>query len=177
MTDKCIPSKVIKGNPSLPSLSHEIKRLIHKRNKFYKAYRRAGNTQLGEQYLFIRHQIRRSIKDSHEAYLDGMLDSDGKGNQTSGYMDSTKLFQFQKNSRTDRQGFPHWRRMISSILTQRTRPVYLMNSSSQYLLPCPQFLKKSFLLWTYRTLQTRRSLTLNWSQRIWKLQPQSCQIS
>ena len=34
----------------------------------------------------------------------GMLGLDGKGNQTSGYVDSKKLFQFLKNSRTDQQG-------------------------------------------------------------------------
>ena len=90
MTDKCIPSKVIKGKPSLPWISHEIKRLIHKRNKFCKAYRRTGNTQLREKYLSLRHQIRRSVKDSHEAYLEGMLGLDGKGNQTSGHVDSMK---------------------------------------------------------------------------------------
>ncbi|MEW8548727.1 MAG: reverse transcriptase family protein, partial [Candidatus Thiodiazotropha sp.] len=105
-TDECIPSKVIKGKPSLPWISHEIKRLIRRRDKFYKAYRKTGNSQLREKYLSLRHQIRKKIKDSHEAYLEGMLGLDDNINSGKGQVDSKKLFQFLKNSRTDQHGIP-----------------------------------------------------------------------
>ena len=35
LTDQWIPSKVIKGKPSLPWISREIKKLIHKKNKLF----------------------------------------------------------------------------------------------------------------------------------------------
>lgn len=105
-TDECIPSKVIKGKPSIPWISHEIKCLIRRRDKFYKAHRKTGNPQLREKYLSLRQQIKRSIKDSHEAYLEGLLGLDRHGNPGTGQVDSKKLFQFLKNSRTDQQGIP-----------------------------------------------------------------------
>ena len=70
ITDECIPSKIIKGKPSLPWISHKIKCLIRNMNMFYKLYRKTGNTALKEKYLSLRHQIRRSNKDSHEAFLE-----------------------------------------------------------------------------------------------------------
>ena len=66
LTDECIPSKVIKGKPSLPWVSHEIKRLIRKTDKCYKSHRKTGNPQMREKYLSLRHTIRRRIKDSHD---------------------------------------------------------------------------------------------------------------
>ncbi|MCG8035186.1 MAG: hypothetical protein JAZ03_23820, partial [Candidatus Thiodiazotropha taylori] len=59
LTDKCIPSKVIKGKPSLPWISREIKTLIHRRNRLCKAYRKNGNPQLREKYVSLRHIIRK----------------------------------------------------------------------------------------------------------------------
>ena len=42
LTDQCILSKVIKGKPSFPWISREIKKLMQKRNRLYKAHRRPG---------------------------------------------------------------------------------------------------------------------------------------
>ena len=106
LTDQCIPSKAIKGKPSLPWISREIKKLIDKRNKFYKSYRKTGNSQLREKYVSLRHVIKKRIKDSHEAYLEGLLGMDRQDNQATGQVDSKKLFQYLKNSRTDQQGIP-----------------------------------------------------------------------
>ena len=96
VTDEYIPSMVIKGKPSLPWISHKIKCLIRNRNKFYKSYRKTGNRALKVKYLSLRHQIRRSIKDSHEAYLKGMLGLDEQGNPTVGQLDSKEFFSFWK---------------------------------------------------------------------------------
>ena len=79
-TDQCIPSKFIKGKPPLPWISREIKRLIHKRNKYYKAYRKTGNSQLRENYVSLRHAIKMKTKDSHATYLEGLLGMDGQNN-------------------------------------------------------------------------------------------------
>ena len=106
LTDQCIPKKVIKGKPSLPWISREIKQQITKRNRFYKAYRKTGNSQLREKYVSLRHAIKKSIKDRHEAYLEGLLGMDRQENQATGQTDSKKLFQYLKNSRTDQQGIP-----------------------------------------------------------------------
>ena len=90
LTDQCIPTKIIKGKPSLPWISREIKRLIHKRNKFYKSYRKTGNSQLREKYISLRHAIRKKTKDSHEAYLEGLLGMDRQNNQATGQGNSKK---------------------------------------------------------------------------------------
>ena len=92
LTDQCIPSKVIKGKPSLPCISREIKKLIDKRNKFYKSYRKTGNSQLKGKYVSLSRVIKKRIKDSHEAYLEGLLGMDRQNNQTTGQVDSKKLF-------------------------------------------------------------------------------------
>ena len=90
VTDQFIPTKVIKGKPSLPWISREIKQLIHKRDRYYKAYKKSGNSQLREKYVSLRHSIKRKIKDCHEAYLEGLLGMDGQTNQTVGQADSKK---------------------------------------------------------------------------------------
>ena len=106
LTDQCIPTKVIKGKPSLPWISREIKRLIHKRNKYYKSYRKTGNSQLREKYVSLRHTIRKKTKESQEAYLEGLLGVDGQKDKATGQGNIKKLFQYLKNSRTDQQGIP-----------------------------------------------------------------------
>ena len=84
------PAKVIKGKLSLPWISRDIKRLIHKGNKFYKSHRKTGKSQLREKYISLRHAIRKKTKDSHEVYIEGLLDMDRQNNQAIGQGNSKK---------------------------------------------------------------------------------------
>ena len=43
LTDQCIRTKVIKGKPSLPWILREIKTMIHRPNRLYKAHRKTCN--------------------------------------------------------------------------------------------------------------------------------------
>ena len=102
LTDQCIPTKVIKGKPSLPWISREIKRLIHKRNKFYKSYRKTDNSQLRKKSIFLSDmQLERKPRLAMRHTL-----KDRQNNQATSQGNSKKLFQYLKNSRTDQQGIP-----------------------------------------------------------------------
>ena len=83
-------------------------------------------------YLSLRHTIRRRIKDSHEAYLECMLGLDGKGqpSTTPGQVDSKKLFQFLKSSRTDQQGIPPLKKN-DQLYTDTTEKANILNEQFQ----------------------------------------------
>ena len=87
-------------------ISREIKRLIHKRNKYYKSYRKTGNSQLIEKCVSIRHTIRKKTKESHKTYLEGLLGADRQKDKATGQGNIKKLFQYLKNSRTNQEGIP-----------------------------------------------------------------------
>ena len=85
-----------------------------------------------EKYLSLRHTIRRRIKDSHKAYLQGMLGLDGKGQPSTipGKVDSKKLFQFLKSSRTDQQGIPPLKKN-DQLRTDTTEKAKILNEQFQ----------------------------------------------
>ena len=87
---------------------------------------------MGEKYLSLRHTIRRRIKDSHQAYLEGMLGLDGKGqpSTTPGHMDSKKLFQVLKSSRTNQQGIPPLKKN-DQLYTDTTEKANILNEQFQ----------------------------------------------
>ena len=51
---------------------------------------------------------------------------------------------FWKIPELTNKAFPHWKRMISSILTQRARPIYLMNRPVSIYSPVSTFFKRAF---------------------------------
>ena len=124
------------------------KQLIHKRDRYCKSYKKSGNSQLREKYVSLRHSIKRKIKDSHEAYLEGLLllGMDGQTNQTVGQADSKKLFQYLKNSRTNQQGIPPLKQN-GNLHTESKDKANILNQQFQSvftpLAPCT-FTKRAF---------------------------------
>ena len=102
LSQECIPSKLIRGKSSLPWITQEIKRLIHKRDSLYAKFKKTGDSDIRTKFQTLRQQIKKKIKDSYQGYLEnllGLTDNDST-------CDSKKLFSFLKNSRRDQQGIP-----------------------------------------------------------------------
>ena len=177
LTDQCIPSKAIKGKPSLPWISREIKKLIDKRNKFYKSYRKTGNSQLREKYVSLRHVIKKRIKDSHEAYLEGLLGMDRQDNQATGQVDSKKLFQYLKNSRTDQQGISPLKKN-DNLHTETKDKADILNQQFQSVFtPLAPLSLKELSLMKVKTLWMTRSYHHRPYQKNRETQHPLCQVS
>ena len=95
--DACVD---ISGKSSLPWITQEIKRLIRKRDRLYSSYKVSGDNRKGSDFQALRQQIKRKIKRSYQAYLEGLLGI-SDNDQT---CDRKKLFSFLKRSRQDQQG-------------------------------------------------------------------------
>ena len=95
-----------------------------------------------------------------------MLGLDGKGNQTSGHVDSKKLFQFLKNSRTDQQAiFPLKRN--DQLHTDTKNKANMLNEQFQSaFVPLSPLSLKGLSLMKVQALADK-----NWSQGIWKSNP------
>ena len=98
--NECIPSKVISGKSSLPWITQEINRLIRKRDRLYSSYNVSDDNRKKKDFRALRQQIKRKIKRSYQAYLEGLLGI-SDNDQT---CDRKKLFFFLKRPRQDQQG-------------------------------------------------------------------------
>ena len=97
-----IPSKLIRGKPSLPWITQEIKRLIRKRDSLYSQFKKSNEEDIKHQFKALRQKIKKKIKISYERYLNDLLGL-SESNTT---CDKKKLFSFLKSSRQDQEGIP-----------------------------------------------------------------------
>ena len=67
---ECIPMKTVRGKPSLPWITQEIKRMIRKRDSLYIKFKKSGKMDLKNQFQALRQKIKRKIKDSYQTYLE-----------------------------------------------------------------------------------------------------------
>ena len=63
-----IPSKLIRGKPSLPWITQEIKRLIRKRDSLYSQSKKSDEEDIKHQFKVLRQKIKKKIKISYERY-------------------------------------------------------------------------------------------------------------
>ena len=96
-----IPSKLIRGKPSLPWITQEIKRLIRKRDSLYSQSKKSNEEDIKHQFKALRQKIKKKIKILYERYLNDLL-----GLSESNKTCDKKLFSFLKSSRQDQEGIP-----------------------------------------------------------------------
>ena len=91
-----IPSKLIRGKPSLPWITQEIKRLIRQRDSLYSQFKESNDKDTKHQFKALRQKIKKKDKKkSYERYLNDPLGL-SESNKT---CDKKKLFSFLKSSR------------------------------------------------------------------------------
>ena len=101
---ECIPSKIIKGKPSLPWINQDIRRTARRRNKMYCRHKYSRNPIDRNKYLDSRHACRKKIKQSYENYINGIIGADLGDSGSPKSVNSKKLFSFLKHSRRDKSG-------------------------------------------------------------------------
>ena len=75
------PLRLSKGNHPSPGSPERSKYPFIKKNKYYKSYRKTGNSRLREKYISLRKIIRKKTKDSHETYIETLLGMERQNNQ------------------------------------------------------------------------------------------------
>ena len=128
-----IPSKLIRGKPSLPWITQEIKGLIRKRDSLYSQFKKSNEEDIKHQFKALRQKIKKKIKISYERYLNDLLGL-SESNKT---CDKKKLFSFLKSSRQDQEGIPHLKDN-DILLTETPAKANLCNQQFQSV-----FTKKS----------------------------------
>ena len=98
LSQECIPSKIIHGKSSLPWITHDIKRLIRKRDSLYTKLKKNLATQtLRPNFSSYGSKFKRKLKTRTWAL---------RLNDSENTCDNKKSFSFLKNSCRDQQGTP-----------------------------------------------------------------------
>jgi hypothetical protein len=69
--EKHAPSKIWKGNKSLPWITQSIRRMIRKRNKLHKRAKETGSDK--KKWKQLRSDIKSEITSSHNKYVENMI--------------------------------------------------------------------------------------------------------
>ena len=132
LTRECIPSKLIRGKSSLPWITQEIKRLIRKQDSLYAKLKKSGDLDIKTKFQTVRHQLKKKIKDSYQAYLENLLGLNDRDN----VCDSKKLFHSLKTRVVISKAPQLLINMITlCILTPKPKQIFLISSSTLFLLP------------------------------------------
>ena len=94
------------------------------------SYWKTCNSQLKEKYVSLRDTIRNKTKDSHEAYLEGLLGVEGQKDNATGQGNIKKVFQYLKNYRTHQQGTPPLKEN-GNLLTKTKENANILNQQFQ----------------------------------------------
>ena len=71
--EKHAPSKIWKGNKSLPWITQSIRRMIRKRNKLHKRAKETGSNRLKKKWKQLGSDIKSEITSSHNKYVENMI--------------------------------------------------------------------------------------------------------
>jgi hypothetical protein len=71
--EKHAPSKICKGNKSLPWITQSIRRMIRKRNKLHKRAKETGSGRLTKKWKQLGSDIKSEITSSHNKYVANMI--------------------------------------------------------------------------------------------------------
>ena len=74
LRDKYIPSKMAKGKHHIPWVTPGIRRLIRKRNKYCRMWRRTGKHKLEQHFKKLRSETQKAIRQSYWKYVEDLLD-------------------------------------------------------------------------------------------------------
>ena len=131
LSSECIPTEMVRGKSSFPWITQEIKRLIRKRDHFYRKFKTTGDQTKRSKFLCLRKIIKCKTKLGYTTYLEGLLRLDS---ETSTACDSKKLFSFLKNSRQDQVGSPPLKQG-SKRTTEPVQKANVQNNQFQSVFP------------------------------------------
>ena len=131
LSSECIPTEMVRGKSSFPWITQEIKRLIRKRDHFYRKFKTTGDQTKRSKFLCLRKIIKCKTKLGYTTYLEGLL---GLDSETSTACDSKKLFSFLKNSRQDQVGSPPLKQG-SKLTTEPVQKANVQNNQFQSVFP------------------------------------------
>ena len=99
LTDKYIPSRQSKTRADLPWISHDIIKLIRKRDKLFSKIKKShGDTlQMENKLKQLKTDIQKKIRVSYWSYLDAVILGDGENNKK-------KFYSFIKHQKTENFG-------------------------------------------------------------------------
>ena len=72
-TNQCVPSKLIKSEPSMPWITQEINRLIRKHDKLYRGFKKTRDQEIREKLIQLRRQLKSNTKSAYLIYLEDHL--------------------------------------------------------------------------------------------------------
>ncbi|MEW8544058.1 MAG: reverse transcriptase family protein, partial [Candidatus Thiodiazotropha sp.] len=107
--DKYVPSKAIRSKSSLPWITQDIRRCMHKRDSLYQKYKQHRRLKDRLEFLDARHLVKQKLKQAHDRYILeilGLCEQDEQQPEQPGKTSycSKKLFSLLKNAKKDSQG-------------------------------------------------------------------------
>ena len=102
-TEKHIPHKTLSGRWDAPWVNRNIKRLIRIKKRRYDKAKQSGTPEDWETFKEFRRFVKHERIKSHDEYIKGILDTDGKDN---GFKISKEFWSYVRSKRRDMTGIP-----------------------------------------------------------------------
>ena len=102
-TEKHIPHNTLSGRWDAPLVNRNIKRLIRIKKIRYDKAKQSGTPGDWETFKEFRRFVKHELIKSHDEYIKGILDTDGKDN---GSKISKKFWSYVRSKRRDMSGIP-----------------------------------------------------------------------
>ncbi|CAG2257167.1 unnamed protein product [Mytilus edulis] len=99
ITDKNIPSKIMKQKQDIPWLTPEIKRLIRKRDRIHKKIKATKSEKKSDtikKHRSLKHQVQQKLRTSYWNYIENIIIEDSKLKDSK---PSKKFWSFIKNTK------------------------------------------------------------------------------
>ena len=119
-----ILSKVAKRKNHLPWVNSELKKLMRKRDKYFKIKNKTHKYRDIQHHKSLRREVQRRIRQAYWTYVDNMF-SDGNGEDLP--VLGKRFWSFIKHSHTDKRGIPSLK-CGNSVLTDSKDKAELLNS-------------------------------------------------
>ena len=104
-TEKHIPHKTLSGRWDALWVNRNIKRLIRKKKRRYDKAKQSGRPEDWETFKEFRRFVKQELIKSHDEYIKGILDTDGKDNGSK-FKISKKFWSYVRTKRRDTTGIP-----------------------------------------------------------------------
>ena len=99
--DTHIPHKLARVKNSLPWISPEIRRLIHRRDRLYKRKKKSADPHIAGKFKDVKRQVQRELRRAYWKYVEGIVTPTEEDKPTSSMK---KFWTYIKHCRTDKSG-------------------------------------------------------------------------
>ena len=120
--DKFIPVRKAGTRDGFPWINQEIRRLIRKRDKFYKRWSRSGKPYNQSRFIEYKHLVRRVSDRAYEKYLGDILgpnnDQEDQNGGEPSKVKTKKLYSLLKHSKQDSSGIAPLKKDGQTLLSE-----------------------------------------------------------